>query len=206
MAKNKISPATLCVWPWLTKPKTKFDEQGEYTVDLVFDQDHDFVKRVEKAANKAFEKTKSEMKPTQAKKLSLNLPVKDEVDTEGNETGNVLITFKTKAYKKDKKTGTITPKSMTICDASGKPIKGELPNIGSGSKLAVAFNPSGRAVNGRFYYTLYLNAVQLIELVEFGGNPGFESHEGGFEAADDAESEFDKQAAGGTDADEDDDF
>lgn len=209
--KNKVTPVAPCMFPWLTKPKTQMG-QGDnainidpiYTVDLVFDQDDKWVKALEKHATKLYKEAKSKLKPAQQKKVSLYLPVKPEEDRDsGEETGRVKVTFKTYAEFKNKQTGEISQFDLPIVDAKGRRLN-KKPNIGSGSKLAVAFNSKLRLVKGVFYFTLYMNAVQLIELVEFGADYGFESQEGGFEADDsEEESEFDQ---GGGDIDDDEEF
>lgn len=207
MAKNKFTPEAPCKFPYLTQPKTKI-KQGDdfkdippvYTTALVFDQNDPFVATVEKAAEKAFEEAKSKLKPAEAKKAVLHTPIRDEEDKDGEPTGNVLITFKTAAERKNKKTKEVEKVELYVADAKGKRVT-KVPNIGSGSKLCLAFNPSGRymapsvkAAPGIFYYTLYLNGVQLIELVEF-GNPGFAAREGGYSADD---SEVDEDPFGAT--------
>jgi hypothetical protein len=106
---------------------------------------------------------------------------------------------------------------MKVFDAQGVLIE-NLPNIGNGSKLKVAFNPVGTVVKGEFYLTLWMNAVQLLELLEFnpdGGSYGFDKEEGSYEADnevpdEDPDEDFgsgkDETAHGKTDPDDDIDF
>jgi len=190
--KNSVSPVAPCKYPWLKKPNTKWKAEGEYQVAQVFDQDDPFVTGLEAQAEKEFKKFKANLKPAKAKKLKFVSPVKEDEDGEGEPTGNVRINFKSKTqfvHKETKEIVKITPK---VFDASGKQIR-NLPNIGNGSKLSVAFNPVPAVVKDEFYLTLWMNAVQLVELVEYGGdgsNYGFGKAEGGYSAADAEGSEM----------------
>jgi len=196
MAKKKgkapVTPVAPCMYPFLKKPDTRWKKEGEYRVILVFDQDDEFIKKVEAKAKKEFEKAKENMKPKLAEKLKFVSPVKEDEDEDGNPTGNVRLTFKTNAqYTRD---DIVYPIKVKLFDAKGKPIK-NVPNIGNGSKLAVSFSPVGTVVKGEFYLSLWMNAVQLVELVEFnpdGKSYGFESTDGGFESSseDDSDNDF----------------
>ena len=80
-----------------------------------------------------------------------------------------------------------------LYDSTGTIIKNfEELNIGSGSTLKVAGNISCRAVSGKNYATLYMNAVQLINLVEYGGSP-FGEEEGGFEVGQEEDAQETKE-------------
>jgi hypothetical protein len=203
--KNPVTPVAPCLWPFLNKPDTRYNKDGVFRVSLEFDQDDEFPKLVEKAAKKAFEEAKANMKPKEAKKLEFFNPVRDIEDEEGEPTGNVKIEFKTYATFKDQKTGEVRNVRLNAYDAEGKPLK-KIPQIGNGSLLSIAFNPVGKATSGKFYYTLYLNAFQLVELHEFnpdGSAFGFGKHEG-FKAQDAEESNpFDDDDAADDDDDDD---
>jgi len=182
--KNHVTPVAPCMWPFLNKPDTRFDKNGKYRVSLVFDQDAEFVGKVVSAAKKAMKKKLKAMKPKDAKEVTLYAPVQTEVDDDEKETGNVLVPFQTNAYFDDD--GQIKPWKLRVFDAQGQLIE-KLPNIGNGSKLAISFGIGNRVVKKDFFYTLYINAIQLIELVEFnadGSTYGFGKTEGGFETED----------------------
>lgn len=211
MAKKKspITPAAPCLYPFLKKPDTRWKKEGEYKVSLIFDQNDEFIAKVEAKTEKEFEIAKANMKPAQAKALVCISPVKEELDENGNATGNVKLNFKSNAQFMDKKTEEVVHVKVKVFDAQGKPIV-NLPNIGNGSKLKVSFNPVGAVVKGEFYLSLWMNAVQLIELVEYnadGSSYGFGKEEGGYEASDEEdEAPFDTtkavDAAVATDADD----
>ncbi len=213
MAKKKqpVTPVAPCLYPFLDKPDTRWKEDGEYKVVLVFDQDDKFIAKLEKKALKEYKEKKASMKPAKAKALEYVSPVKQEVDEDNNETGNVRVSFKSNAIYKDKKTGKYHDRKLKMFDSKGTAIV--VPNnIGNGSKVAVSFNPVGTVVKGVFYLSLWMNAVQLSEIVEYnpdGSSYGFDEFEDGYEGTDDdggavfTTSEAD--AHGKTDDDDDDD-
>jgi len=198
---DNTTPVAPCVWPFLNKPDTRFNKDGKYRVSLVFDQDDEFPKALEAAAKEEFENQKATLKPAQQKKAKFNSPVKDEEDEEGDPTGNVMVEFQTFAYRKDKETNKIKPIKLRAYDAAGREMK-KAPMVGSGSKLSIAFRPKGQFVSGgKFYYTLYLNAYQLVDLVPLG--PAFGAHEGGYTHTEaDTGSDFDDQTGGSVDDDD----
>jgi len=196
--KSPITPARPCIYAFLKQPDTRWKKTGEYKVSLVFDQDDEFIAKVEAKAKKEFKLAKENMKPDLAKLAEYNSPVKPELDTEKNETGNVILAFKSNAQYQDKKTEEIVQVVMKVFDAQGNRIK-NLPNIGNGSKLAISFNPVSSVIVSEHkklgtevncYLSLWMNAVQLLELVEFnpdGTSYGFGKEEGGYDAGDQEE-------------------
>ena len=158
MAKNiKITtPKGTAKFPWLNKADTKFDELGEYKVTLVMSKKDaaPFITAVEKAFK--------EYKATEKFKKSAPLPWGDEVDDQGNKTGNVAIRLKTK--NKRNKDGDLWDRKPALFDAKGNKIN---VAVGGGSVIKVATelyfwnNPStGIGVS------LQPTAVQILELVE----------------------------------------
>ena len=151
-----VSPKGSAGYPKLLKPDTKFKAEGEYSTTLTMDKKtaKPLMDQIEEAYTEEFG----------AKALpKANFPYKE--DEEGN------ITFKFKSKQKPK-----------LFDSKGSPIKvvDDL-NIGSGSTMKVSGAISCRAVSGKNYATLYMNAVQIIDLVEYSGSP-FGAEEGGFTA------------------------
>ena len=151
-----VSPKGSAGYPKLLKPDTKFKAEGEYSTSLTMDKKtaKPLMDQIEEAYTEEFG----------AKALpKANFPYKE--DEEGN------ITFKFKSKQKPK-----------LFDSKGSPIKvvDDL-NIGSGSTMKISGAISCRAVSGKNYATLYMNAVQIIDLVEYSGSP-FGAEEGGFTA------------------------
>ena len=151
-----VSPKGSAGYPKLLKPDTKFKAEGEYSTSLTMDKKtaKPLMDQIEEAYTEEFG----------AKALpKANFPYKE--DEEGN------ITFKFKSKQKPK-----------LFDSKGMPIKAtDDLNIGSGSTMKISGAISCRAVSGKNYATLYMNAVQIIDLVEYSGSP-FGAEEGGFTA------------------------
>lgn len=201
--KNPVTPVAPCMYPFLKKPDTRWKKEGEYKVSLVFDQDDAFVGKVEKKAKKEFALKKKSMKPADAKIVEFVSPIKVEVDESENPTGNVIISFKSYAQFTDKKTDEVVKIDMKIFNAVGKRIT-DVPNIGNGSKLSIAFNATGSVIKDRkgnidFYLSLWMNAVQLVELIEYnpdGSSYGFGKEEGGYDGGEEDDAPFDSSETG----------
>lgn len=153
-----VSPKGSAGYPKLLKPDTKFKAEGEYSTSLTMD------KKIAKPLMDQIEEAYTEEFGAKALPKA-NFPFKE--DEDGN------ITFKFKSKQKPK-----------LFDAKGVHIKdGSDLGIGSGSTMKVSGAISCRAVSGKNYATLYMNAVQIIDLVEYSGSP-FGAEEGGFSAED----------------------
>ena len=138
-----VTPAGIARWPWLNKPDVKFDpdKQGKFKVNLLVDPNDDGVKEFLILLRDH----------TKAAKPDGKVPYVKERDQDGNETGKFLVHFKS-IYR---------PK---VFDMNGRFIPDEV-QVGNDSKIKVAYTENvydgfGGGVN------LYLNAVQVIELVE----------------------------------------
>jgi len=182
--KNVIytTPAGIAVFPWITQPDTKFKAEGEYSTKLRLPKDEagDLLALIEGAANEAFEDAKKhiekEAKTPKDAKIRLSklkepiIPFKTALDDEGNETDDVELVFKMKAYVVPKNGGKPFTQKPKVFDAKGKEMTGVA--IYGGSKIKVAFqlNPFYTAIGAGV--TLRLVAVQVLELVTGGGNAG----------------------------------
>lgn len=171
--KKFTSPKGTAVYPSLTKPDTRYNAEGVYKTGL-------------ELKGKAAEELKETLKEVfieefGAKKLSgAKLPMKD------NEDGSTTFNFKSKNPPK-------------IFDAKGNPVKNPADlRIGGGSAIKVAAAAKAYNAGGNTGVTLYLNAVQIIDLVEYNGSP-FGQEEGGFEAT--AEEKFSETAEDSNDLD-----
>lgn len=170
MTTKYVSPKGTAGYPKLTRPDTKFKAEGEYSTTLTMDAKE----------GKAFLETLKEacVDEVGAKAAqTAHYPVKEE---EGK------FTFKFKSKNKPK-----------LYDSHGKPIKDvEELNIGSGSVMKVAGAMAFPKVQGKQYVSLYMNQVQVIDLVEYGGSPFGDEGEG-FSAseADTAEADADEDVA-----------
>ena len=195
------SPIVPWNWPWINVKKTKFNPEGEYTVDMVFDsEDHPFLKKVEGIMEDAYQGAidaaleSKQLKPAKVKDVKTIVPWKAEEDADGNETGRIIWPVKTKAVVKAKKTGKNVDITVKVFDANLKDITSQKVKVGSGTKGRVSFSYKVMFVKitGNVHMVSYLNAVQIVELAEFGNSDGgafgFGAEEG-FSGADYVEPE-----------------
>lgn len=182
-AKNPrfTTPAGIAQYPYLTKPDTKFNPDGEYKIaleipgaaaqDIVTFLDEQFAASVAKAK-----------KENAGKKIKEG-DVPYSVD---EDSGKVTVRFKLKA-KVTPKQGDPFEQRPAIFDAKGKPLQDA--KIGGGSKVKVAYElvPYYTAIAGAGV-SLRLKAVQVIDLVEFSGGASADAYgfgeEEGYEAED----------------------
>ncbi len=170
--KQITTPTGMATYPFLTRPNTKFDPDGEYKVNVILplDEAKGLMKEIDEAMNESFEKAKSE-NPKKAKGIRLAKPPYTEVtDDDGNETGEVQFGFKMKAKITPRNGGQPFEVKPAIYDAAGKPIPPTELKLASGSKVKVCADliPFFTDLVGAGI-TLRLKAVQVIELVEYQG-------------------------------------
>lgn len=205
MSKIRMQTRGIAVFPFLNKPDTKFDSNGEYHTKVRIDSE---------AAEKLLEKLtaiqEAEMEIVKGKRkgkrtTAADLPLQPELDREtGEETGSYLLKVATNATYKSRKTGKIIQKVLPLVDARGKEMSNSI-DIWGGSEIVAAYqarpwsNPKGEVG-----VKCYLEAVQVIQLSS--SSPRFAPVEGGFEApeVDDEEAE-DIEDDLDVDADDDDD-
>lgn len=193
-----ISPKGVAIYPYLSKPDTKFKEEGEYRVKLRVPA-ADAAKLV-KQIDAEMENARKQEKLLEAKKknpkakIPENTPYKDAVDDEGEETGEIEFTFAASASGVSKKTGKPWERTIALWDAKRKPFKGD---IWGGSVLKVAFTVGTYFINAKVGYgvKLYLESAQVLELVQ-GGNRSADSYgfseEDGYESTDEASDDSDE--------------
>ena len=193
MSKTIATPKGTAVWPKIDKPDTKFNDDGLYSCKLhVSESDFKaFEALIQPQLDAAYaEECRRQGKEKIAMAPSSPLRITDEGDYE--------IYAKQKAKIHTKTKGTLEM-SVSVIDSLGKKI--EAPKIGSGStlRMSVEVHTWCSPLNG-FGYSLRLRAVQLLDLIEYGGgNFGFgaeadgyvgsgESLNDAFEVADEAET------------------
>ena len=151
--------------------------QGQYALTLVLDEDQsqaltrkleDEYAKAEAFADEQFAKLKPATR-NKIGKVKLNELCTPEYDKEDNPTGNYLWRFKTNAFIKSKATGEDILKKVPVFDSIGQPVKlKEEPGNGSIAKIAFVTNPYFVEGQGMGGLSLYLNAVQLLKLEQFG--------------------------------------
>lgn len=163
-----VTPKGVAVWPHLNKPDTKFNAEGEYTVKLRLPaaEATGLIAQLEKIRDDY----KDEAAKQDPKVARYNLaPVYDEeVDDQGNLTGNYLFKFKQKAIIKTRKGDTLRMK-VALFDAQRQPTSAQ---VGGGSIIKVAGVAFGYAMptTKMVGVSLRPEAVQIIELQQRGGN------------------------------------
>lgn len=159
MSFTKITtPKGAASYPSLTRPDTRYNAEGVYKTGLVLKgkDAEGLISQIKEIYVEEFG----------AKKLTAaaQLPYKT------NDDETTTFNFKTKTAPK-------------LFDSKGNPIKDVADlKVGSGSTIKVACAAKAYNAGGKTGVTMYLNAVQIIDLVEFSGSP-FGAEEGGFEAA-----------------------
>jgi len=183
--KTFTTPVGVANYPYISKPDTQFDAEGVYKVTLAVPEEEakpivDLINAELLAGIKALKEAKPK-----TKFKSAPLPYSKEEDDDGNETGNILIKFKSKAAYKP-----------SVFDAKNNPMVNH--NIWGGSELkvngAIAFYSSPSIGQG---VTLRLRAVQVIQYVEGSDGAGkfnFEEEDGYVSAVSDSvESDTEEQ-------------
>jgi hypothetical protein len=184
-----VTPEGIAVWPRLNEPDREFDSAGLFHVKLRISgkeaegfMGHVTTFRDEQYASFCSQKGK--------KKLEQNpLPWKEDEEN----PGDFLISFKLKA-KITSRNGDSWEQRPTILDAQLKPTTA---NIGGGSKLKISTEVNPYCTpSGTTGVTLWCKAVQVLDLVEYGGggDHGFTATSG-FSSEEDLVSESGDAAA-----------
>lgn len=179
-----VTPKGIAKWPKVVTPDTKFNPDGIYSIELVLPEGEctNLCKMLDEIVDKHYEDTKAELKPAKAKELQKHPAYQLEYEDEsGEETGNVIFKFVKNAIitKKNGERVEVKPK---LFDAGGFVIT-TLLNMGNGSEVRVSGQASPWYVpaTGKCGCKLYLDAVQVLKLVEYGGGGNSESYGFGVE-------------------------
>tara|TARA_S200002703_G_scaffold158622_2_gene169507 strand:- start:1690 stop:2313 length:624 start_codon:yes stop_codon:yes gene_type:complete len=184
------TPKGVAQYPYLDKPDTKFNPQGDYKLNLVLDKKNakELMSLVDNEIDKKFVAVSKEVKGKRVKKA--DPPYLFEMDDDGNETGNIVFKLKQKAEITSKTGKTINMK-VRLFDAKGKPLNDVAVWGGSLVKCAGSLMP---------YYTptlgvgvsMKLAACQVIDLVTSDSSAdtfGF-NEEDGYEAEQKSEEDI----------------
>lgn len=159
-ANNYVSEVGIAIYPHLNKPDVRFNENGEYKVNLEIPEAKAkvMINAIEKAIEKSISEAEAEVKGKKVKVAPKPYSV---------ENGKAIFKFKMKATGINRKTKENFSQRPLIFDAKKNPIEPSSCQIWGGTKMKVAFQIGG-------YYTgligagvsLRLKAVQILELVE----------------------------------------
>jgi len=130
-----VSPKGIASYPKLNEPDTKFKADGEYSVSLIVEPDEakSFTEAVQNCVKQYYTSQCQLLKKKELKKAGI--PIKNDADKDGNETGKIKIKFTLPARVKSKKTGKEWEQRPALFDTKGKPIT---ERVGGGSVLKVA--------------------------------------------------------------------
>lgn len=174
MAKKLLTTGRgVLVYPHLTKPDTKFNKDGAYTAKLRMTGSEALalVAQIDAAIKEcgAAAKSNAEFKGKTIKRA--DSPYKK------NEDGSVEFSFKMNATGKNRK-GEVFTRRPVIFNAAGQPVEGLKIGGGTVARISYELNqytrPSTETKNTILAgANLRLEAVQVIELVEWGANPDY---------------------------------
>ena len=158
--ERKVTPIGEAKWAHIHNPKAAFVENGvpkgapKYQIDVVFSQDNPEWSAWAKAVMETLRSIPEAIDKKTGQTLQKQTPIKRELDENDQPTGRFYVSFKTgETFKPG------------VFDISGQPIP-ENVLIGNGSKVRVSYVENvypafGGGIN------FYLNAVQVVELVEY---------------------------------------
>ena len=168
------------LWAKVFEPDTRFNEDGEYSTQVVMPEAEavQVCEQLEALIDEEYNKVVKEKQQAKAT-LSKRAITEPEMDQDGNATGNVVFKSKLKA-KIRAKNGQTYKQKVNVVDAKRNPMTGG-QLIGNGSVIKIAvdpvtyYMPSSKTVG----VSLRLKAVQVIDLVEHGtANSIFDEEEG----------------------------
>lgn len=193
------TPRGRALWARVWEPSYTFDEDGVYSMTLIFDKSvkgveemiHQFEEQLNKAEQMAQELSSQNKNPRKRGQLP---PLKDEnhgnwVDKDGNETGEYFIKAKAKAagVTKDGKAWT---RNIEIYDSMGKPFdRAAATKIGNDSICKMSINVFPYATAIGYGISIRFDAVQVLDLKAYNEKTaagfGFDVEEGGYSVEED---------------------
>jgi hypothetical protein len=158
-----VSPKGIAVYPWLNRPDTKFSEDGDFKVTLKVDaaEASPLIQKLDDIISD-YQQQQSKVDPKMSR-YNVTQPYEEEMDDQGNLTGNYLFKFKQKAKIHTKDGRTIDMK-VALVDASRTPTT-VIVGGGSEIKIAATVFPYAMNTNKTIGLSLRPNAVQILSLV-----------------------------------------
>ena len=198
--KRITSPRGEALYPHLKTPEVYDGQTVGYTIQAKFSKE---------ATDKLIEQIENELEAAKKSDIFIGKRWYKEphLGFREDKNGDIVFKFKTK-HEITTKAGDVIKRTVPVFDAKGKPID---VSLGNGSVVRIAFQVvpyhKSSTNNG---VTLYLDAIQVIELVEYNGSSqdasgfGFEEEEG--YVANQAASRFDDDDHGDIDGEDEGDF
>ena len=175
--QKAITPKGTLIYPWLTKPDTKFNPVGEYRTTLAIPAENceEFTKKLDKILEDFYKQSVEEAKPQDKKKIEKEEPYQPQYDDDGNETGVFLFKAKLKA-ELTSKSGETFKQTVKLFDAQGNPLPTSVsPYGGTQAKLSVEIIPYLMPATKKCGLSLRLKAVQVLQLVSGSGGGNADS-------------------------------
>lgn len=200
-------------WVSILKPDTKYNADGDYKIKVRIPRDAKGLDKLLETIEQARDNAKAEF-VKQPKNKGKRVKEADLPFYEDEDTGEVVMSFKSKASYIDKKTEQRKTRVIPIFGGAGRLKPDEVPNFGEGSEVRIAFQASGfcNAALGAGV-SLRLESIKLIKPVEFtggGANPfGDDDDDEGYvpdRSDDDGDPYGDDSDSEGGEPDEDEDF
>ncbi len=165
------TPVGVARYPFLLRPHTRFDPDGEYRVTLILPQAEAqvLIATIDEALKESMEKAIAE-NPAKADKITpANPPYSTVTNEAGEDTGLVQFNFKSKAKIRPRNGAPPFRIKLAIFDAKGQAVSDDL-RIGTGTRMKICAEVVP-------YFTdlvgagvkLRLKAVQIVDLVEYTG-------------------------------------
>jgi hypothetical protein len=199
---NITSPKGSALWCKFKEPDTKFNVKGEYSTEVVCDPNDPavqaYIAKLEELRDIAYNETIETLGAAKAKGVRKAEVYKEEIDQNGNETGNIIFKYKLKDLTDRQARGDSA--EIVVVDAKKNNLGAQAPLVGNGSTIRVVSyaNPYFMASQKVVGISHIWSKMQIIELNEYSGGGGDDfDEEDGFEdapapfATDDFDSEDD---------------
>ncbi len=163
------TPVGELVYPWLSKPDTRYDPDGVFQTKLLlpFEMAQDLIAKLERVRDDFFHTLDTAKQATYAAKDVYE----DELDEEGNATGNVLFRFKLKAKVTPREGDAFTQTPVLVNAEDGSAVASPIYG-GTMAKLKAQVVPYSNASAKSAGVTLRFRSVQVHELVTADGSGG----------------------------------
>ncbi|RUM65261.1 MAG: hypothetical protein DSZ04_00310 [Sulfurimonas sp.] len=180
MAKVKafVTPPGKAMWAFLLEPNTRFNQdKPKFEITVAYEPNDPKLKEmldyVQPFYDAYIDRELEGVSEAKRKKMVVPI-VQKELNKEGEETGRVVIKAKQFATTYDGE-----PRVLNIADSKGKTIEGFNVKVGNGSIVRLKVWPKTCNVQGKVYCTLWINAVQILDLIEYKPDV-FEATTGGY--------------------------
>lgn len=200
------SPRGQALWCKVKDADYAYNPKGTLSTSLVCDPDEptvkNFVTKLEELRDTALMEARETLGAVKAKGLKAKDVFVDELDSDGEPTGNIIFKFALKDID-DRE----PPKNkINVVDAKTKPIT-KLPLVGNGSiiKCSAFANPYHMANTKEIGISLIWEGMQIINLEEYSGGSSAFDEEDGYSYVDNSATDFDKEDDGDDIADDDSD-